>query len=146
MLLAVPAAFAVQPDTKDLTKLFRDGGVNIEQLQVVEVGGIVVIRGRTQDMDQAAAAAKFAQTLGYTRVANLVQLAVHADDANIQRRAERELTIHRGLEGTNISVASRDGIVSLGGRFASELQRDMAIQLVRQIDGVKGVTTDGLQR
>ena len=142
--LIVPAAYAVQPETKDLTKLFRDGGVNVEQLQVVEVGGIVVIRGRTDNMDRAAEAGRLAQSLGYTRVANLVQLRQSADDATIQRRAERELTIHRGLEGTKISVASRDGIVSLGGRL-SEMQRDMAVQLIRNIDGVRGVTTDGLR-
>jgi osmotically-inducible protein OsmY len=142
--LIVPAAYAVQPETKDLTKLFRDGGVNVEQLQVVEVGGIVVIRGRTDNMDRAAEAGRLAQSLGYTRVANLVQLRRSADDATIQRRAERELTIHRGLEGTKISVASRDGIVSLGGRL-SEMQRDMAVQLIRNIDGVRGVTTDGLR-
>jgi len=143
--LIVPSAYAVQPETKDLTKLFRDGGVNVQQLQVVEVGGIVVIRGRTDNLDRAAEAGRFAQSLGYTRVANLVQLRLPTDDATIQRQAERELSIHRGLEGTNMSVASRDGIVSLGGRF-SELQRDMAVQLVRNIDGVRGVNTDGMQR
>jgi len=143
--LIVPTAYAVQPETKDLTKLFRDGGVNVQQLQVVEIGGIVVIRGRTDNMDRAAEAGRFAESLGYTRVANLVQLRLSADDATITRKAERELSIHRGLDGTNISVASRDGIVSLGGRL-NELQRDMAVQLVRNIDGVRGVNTVGLQR
>jgi len=143
--LIVPAAYAVQPEAKDLTKLFRDGGVNVEQLQVVEIGGIVVIRGRTSNMDHAAEAGRFAESLGYTRVANLVQLKVAADDATIQRKAERELSIHRGLDGTNINVSSNDGIVSLGGNL-SELQRDMAVQLIRNIDGVRGVTTERLQR
>jgi len=141
----VPAAYAVQPETKNLTKLFVDGGVNVDQLQVVEIGGIVVIRGRTDNVDRAAEAGRYAQSLGYTRVANLVQLRQAADDVTIQRQAERELAIHRGLDGTKINISSRDGIVSLSGRL-SELQRDMAVQLIRNIDGVRGVTTDGLQR
>ena len=144
--LAVPVAYAVQPQANDLTKLFRDGGVDIDRLQVVEIGGIVVIRGRTNDPDRALAAATFAQNLGYTRIANLVQLATPVDDTIIQRKAERELTIHRGLEGTNLQIASRDGVVRLSGRITNELQRDMAVNLIRSIDGVKAVNADGVQR
>jgi osmotically-inducible protein OsmY len=146
ILLAAPLAFAVQPQEKDLTKSFRDGGVSVNQLQVVEIGGIVVIRGRTEDSELAAQAGRFAQSLGYTRVANLIQVAQPADDAFIQRRAERELTIHRGLDGTNIQIASRAGVVHLTGRIQSELQRDMAVQLVRNIDGVRSVNAADLQQ
>ena|SRR5438067_12463600 len=144
--LAMPVAFAVQPQTNDLTKLFRDGGVNISNLQVVEIGGIVVIRGRTNDAQQAAGAARFAQSLGYTRVANLVQLATPVDDSMIQRKVERELALHRALDGTTFQIASRDGVVRLSGRITNELQRDMAVNLIRNIDGVKSVNSDGLQR
>jgi len=144
--LAVPSALAVEPQANDLTKLFRDGGVTIDRLQVVEIGGIVVIRGRTNDSEQAAAAARYAQSLGYTRVANLVQLATPVDDSKIQRQAERELAIHRALEGTNFQIASRDGVVLLTGRITNSLQRDMAVNLIRNIDGVKSVNADGVQR
>jgi osmotically-inducible protein OsmY len=147
ILLAVPVVHAQQPQTSDLTKLFRDGGItNIERLQVVEIGGIVVIRGRTLDAERAAEAGRFAQSLGYTRVANLVQLAEPADDAKIQRTAERQLAIHRALDGSNVQIASRDGIVRLSGRVSGELQRDLAVQLIRNIDGVRAVYADGLQR
>ena len=144
--LAVPATYAVQPQANDLTKLFRDGGVNIDRLQVVEIGGIVVIRGRTDDPARAAAAATYAQTLGYTRVANLVQIAKPADDGIIQRQAERELSLHRALEGTSFRIASSGGVVRLSGRITNELQRDMAVNLIRNIDGVKSVNADGVQR
>jgi osmotically-inducible protein OsmY len=145
ILLAAPLAFA-QAQEKDLTKFFRDGGVSVDHLQVVEIGGIVVIRGRTEDSERAAQAGRFAQSLGYSRVANLIQVAEPADDAFIQRRAERELTIHRGLDGTNIQIASRAGVVHLSGRIQSELQRDMAVQLVRNIGGVRSVNAAGLQQ
>ncbi len=146
MALAVPAAYAVQPQATDLTKLFHDGGVNIDRLQVVEIGGIVVIRGFTNDPQRAADAASFAQSHGYTRVANLVQVTTPVDDSAIQRKAERALTINRGLDGTSRRIASRDGVVHLSGRITNELQRDMAVNLVRNIDGVRAVNADGIQR
>jgi len=145
-ILCVPLAQAQQTQVQDLTKLFRDGGINVDRLQVVEVGGIVVIRGRTNDAERAAEAGRFATSLGYTRVANLVQLATPVDDAAIQRKVERALGIHRSMEGSNMQIASRDGVVHLSGRITNELQRDVAIQLVRNIDGVKSVDTAGLQR
>ncbi len=137
---------AQQGESKDLTKLFRDGGINIERLQVVEVGGIVVIRGRTLDMLRAEEAGRFAQSLGYSRVANLVQLTTPADDATIQRKAERELAIHRSLDGCALQVASNNGVVTLSGRVSHELQKDVAVELVRNIDGVRSVLADGLTR
>jgi osmotically-inducible protein OsmY len=146
VILGVPFAHAQQTQGQDLTKLFRDGGINVDRLQVVEVGGIVVIRGRTLDPERAAEAGRFATSLGYTRVANLVQLAEPADDVTIQRKAERALGTHRALDGSNVQIASKDGVVHLTGHITYELQRDVAMQLVRNIDGVKAVYADGLQR
>ena len=51
-----------------------------------------------------------------------------------------------GLEGTKIQIASRAGVVHLSGRIQSELQRDMAVQLVRNIDGVRSVNAADLQQ
>ena len=147
ILLAVPAAYAGQPQANDLTKQFRDGGLSdIDQLRVVEIGGIVVVRGRTADPARAAQAAILAQSLGYTRVANLVQVELPSDDAAIQRQAERVLVMHRGFEGAKFTVATQNGVVRVGGRISHEMQRDMAVNLIRNIDGVKAVYTDGLQR
>ena len=139
-------AQALEPQATDLTKLFHDGGITNDHLQVVEIGGIVVIRGRTNDMQRAEDAGRFAQSHGYTRVANLIQLYTPVNDAVIQRKAERELSIHRALDGCAFRIASRDGVVELSGRVSHELQKDVAVELVRNIDGVRSVQADGLQR
>lgn len=133
------AASSSAPKTVDLTQQFRAAGADAEALQVSEVGGIVVIRGRTLDAAKAEAAGRIAQSLGYTRVANLVQIVEPADDAAIERRAERELAIHRSLDGCSFSVDSQQGIVRLAGRVHSELQKDVAVQLLRNVDGVREV-------
>jgi osmotically-inducible protein OsmY len=135
----VSAASASQPPTTDLTGQFVAAGVDVEALQVSEVGGIVVIRGRTLDKAKAEAAGRIALSLGYGRVANLVQITEPADDAAIQRRAERELSIHRSLDGCSFQILSQHGILRIAGRVHSELQKDVAVQLLRNVDGVREV-------
>src|SRR5881227_3518291 len=94
-LLASPIARAEEPAAVDLTSSFRTAGVaDIDRLAVYEVGGIVIIRGRTDSSDRAAAASRIATQLGYTRVANLVQLTTAPDDVAIQHAAERALARH----------------------------------------------------
>jgi osmotically-inducible protein OsmY len=139
VLLTIPA-MAEQPATHDLTQQFLTAGVAVDELRVVEVGGIVVLRGRTADRSVAEHAGSVAKALGYVRVANLIQVADVPDDARIKRAAERELAAHRGLDGTEISVESSNGVVHLRGRVSTEMQKDMALSLVRSINGVRAVT------
>ncbi|HXG59555.1 MAG TPA: BON domain-containing protein [Thermoanaerobaculia bacterium] len=137
-IVAMPAA-AADRDVLDLTPLFRDRGVAVDRLQVFDVAGIVIIRGRTADRLAAEEAGRVARQLGYARVANLVEIAEPADDAAIIRKAERELTTHRSLDGCRFRLASSNGVVRIGGLVRDELQKDVARQLVRSIDGVREV-------
>lgn len=140
-LIAVPifAASPTVPPAKDLTPAFRAAALNVDRLQVFEVGGVVVIRGRVNDLSTAEAAYNYAKSLGYERVANLVQVTAKPDDEAIERAAERELTIHRGLDGCKFRVDANHGIVNIAGTVRHELQKDMAIALVRNVDGVLSV-------
>jgi osmotically-inducible protein OsmY len=138
-------AAAVEPAENDITSKFVAAGVEVPDLRAVEVGGIVVLRGNAASQVEAERAGQIARDLGYARVANLVRVIEPADDAVIQRLAERELSRHRGLDGSSIRIKSVRGIVNLAGRVSQELQKDMAITLVRNIDGVRGVTSN-LQR
>lgn len=49
MMMLVPLAAFGQTDAVDLTATFIGGGVVIDRLLVYQIGGIVVIRGRTHD-------------------------------------------------------------------------------------------------
>jgi osmotically-inducible protein OsmY len=133
------AAEAAAPQARNLTPAFIESGVTINRLQVYEVGGVVVIRGRARTEAQRESAAATAQKLGYTRVANLVQVVEPPDDAAIERLAERELTVHRGLDGCTFSVESDGGVVHVAGSVRHELQKDMAMAVLRSIDGVQAV-------
>jgi osmotically-inducible protein OsmY len=138
-------AASSSPAANDITDKFIAAGVQVPDLHAVEVGGIVVLRGTAASPAEAASAGKIAADLGYARVANLIRVLEPADDAAIQRSAERELSRHRGLDGSSIRVRSVNGVVSLIGHVSHELQKDMAVTLVRNIDGVRRVTSD-LQR
>jgi len=145
--VAIVAAFVIstipllaqQPASHDLTQQFVTAGVVAEGLRAVEVGGIVVLRGRTTDKRVAEQASAVAQSLGFARVANLIQVADVPDDAQIMRTAERRLAVHRGLDGTQIVVDSTNGVVRLSGKVSSEVQKDVAVNLVRKIEGVRAV-------
>lgn len=138
-LLFAVSAIAEPPATHDVTAQFVSGGVVVEGFHAVEVGGIVILRGHAKDTASAEQAAVVAQTLGYSRVANLIQIDAVPDDARIARAAERGLALQRGLDGTQIVVESTNGVVRLSGTVSNELQKDMAVQIVRNIDGVRAV-------
>jgi osmotically-inducible protein OsmY len=138
----VPAARAATVDTLDLTPQFRAAGLNVDALRAVEVGGIVVLRGRTEDRAVAEKAGTLARSLGYQRVANLIQVIEPPDDEAIRRMAERQLGLRRSLDGCKFLVASNGGVVHLSGQVQYELQKDVAISVVRQIDGVREVKSD----
>jgi osmotically-inducible protein OsmY len=133
-----PVATAAVPETRDLTPSFIQAGATIDRLQVYEIAGIVIIRGRAADQAQAAEVGKLAQGLGYERVANLVQV-VENRDIEIARAAERELTVNRSLDGCRFQVTSEQGVIRVAGEVKHELQKDVAMQVLRSIDGAKSV-------
>ena len=125
----------------DLTSQLT-GQVDVDGLSAIEVGGIVILRGRTTDLAIAQRAGALTQNLGYTRIANLIQIVTPPDDAAIARQAERRLAMHRALDGCRLRVDSNKGVVTVAGRVNQELQKDIAVDLVRQIDGVRSVRSD----
>ena len=136
-----PVASAAQPESVDLTSSFRAAGAMVDRLQVYEISGIVLIRGRVADKKHAEELSRFAESLGYTRVANLIQITENRD-AEITRRAERELTVNRSLDGCKFRVTSDQGKVRVAGLVKHELQKDVAAQVLRNIDGVLSVEFD----
>jgi len=128
--------------TVDLTPQLQSAGLDINGLQATEIGGIVILRGRSIDAATAARAGVVAEQLGYNRIANLIQVVEVPDDARIARTAERKLAMQRGLDGCTLRVDSRRGVVTLAGKVTSELQKDVAVNTVRNINGVRAVKAD----
>jgi len=140
-LLALPAAAGtpkVDP-ADDVTPQFRSAALPVEGFQAVRVGGIVVLRGRAIDRAGAENAGRVAQSLGFARVANLIQSEEPADDDAIELRAERAFSMLRSLDGCRFTINSHAGVVELSGKVDHELQKDVAVQILRNIAGVRQV-------
>lgn len=140
LLTAVPSR--AESVVTDLTPKMEQAGVNVEGLRAVEVGGIVVLRGKAADRASAERAGLIAQNLGYARVANLIQVIEPPDDAAIQRTAERKLAQHRSLDGCKFHVESQGGVLRVAGRVQHELQKDVAMRALRNIEGVRTLEAD----
>jgi len=139
-LIAIPM-HADSSAVVDLTSRLQSEA-RIDGLSAIEVGDIVVLRGTTTDASLAQRAGVLAQNLGYARVANLIRVVTAPDDASIQRTAERKLSNHRSLDGCKFRVDSNAGNITLAGKVDHELQKDVAINVLRQIDGVRSVHSD----
>jgi osmotically-inducible protein OsmY len=142
IFLAVPAAAAEPAAVRNLTAQFAGNGFAVERLQAFEVGGVLILRGRTLDRSAAEAVGIYAQVLGFQRVANLIQVQESPDDQMIRRAAERELAMHRALDGSRISVQSQEGVITLRGRVRDDAHRDMAMAVLRSVDGVREVRAE----
>ena len=124
----------------DLTAEFVDCGADIDELLVLRVGGVVLIRGTTDDGAKAASAGQIATLLGYDRVANLIRVVdAPAADALIVRRGKRALDLERMLHGCNFQLSSSRGVVSLRGKVKEQRQRALAVEILLQVPGVNKV-------
>jgi osmotically-inducible protein OsmY len=135
----LPVAASAQSEPIDLTAVFRSSGVDITNLQVSEINGIVLIRGTSADRAKVENAGTVAKNLGYQRVANLIGLVGTTKDVDIVRFAESNLVRQRSLEGCRFYLDSLNGVVRIGGSVYQEMQKDVAIDVLRKIDGVKEV-------
>src|SRR5436305_1318505 len=78
----LPVAASAQSEPVDLTAVFRSSGVDVADLQVYQINGIVLIRGTSADRGKAANAGIVATNLGYARVANLIGFSAVTRDVD----------------------------------------------------------------
>jgi osmotically-inducible protein OsmY len=62
-------------------------------------------------------------------------------DVVLSERAQDKLTKVSALKGQNISAASHHGIIQLEGTVETKAQEKIAIETVRKVKGIKGVTS-----
>jgi hypothetical protein len=116
----------------------RDAKLNISNLAVRNVGGIVILRGES-DRETAIRAEKAVHDAGFARVANLIQPQASIDDEAIRRNAERQLAQARSLDGCRFAVTCERGVLKVNATIQSDLQEDATRLVLKQIQGVKNV-------
>ena len=132
-----------QPQT--LQSALANQNIRVSKLRVKQVEGIVIVQGGVNRAEHIARVGQIARGLGYGRVANMVKFEPLPDDQALVLEAERQLALTRSLEGCRLQVICTDGVLTVRGTVESELQKDVARDVLQRIDGVRSVESD-LQR
>lgn len=106
--------------------------------------GVVTLSGTVLDESHLSLARETAAGLpGVIRVDN--QLVTKGDvpanrsDVWIANRARMTLLFHRNVSASKTSVEVKDGIVTISGEAGSVAQKELTIEYVKDIDGVRDV-------
>ncbi|PRA73154.1 transporter [Pseudomonas sp. MYb187] len=132
-------------------------------IEVQSREGVVTLRGQVNSAEAKELAGVLAgSTEGVFLVNNLISLSaadmarlreeqqeVRSDpqlsDAWINNKVQISFMYSRNLDGPNIKVATQDGVVRLSGEVVSDEQKTIAVEVARQIRGVRGVDADMLK-
>ena len=68
----------------------------------------------------------------------------YVSDSWITTKVKSTFIWSRGVAGGDISVTTKDGVVALSGKVDSEAERELAVELAKQLRGVKSVDASGL--
>lgn len=60
-------------------------------------------------------------------------------DSWISAKVKSSLLMSAGVDGLDMSVDTKEGLVTLGGAASSMAERDLAVEIAKDIKGVKGV-------
>ncbi len=132
-------------------------------IEVQSHEGVVTLRGRVDSTEAKELAGVVARTTdGVHLVNNLVSLDTAAmakaretpvgapsgpqpSDSWIMDKIQNSYRFSRNLDGLNLKVASEEGMVRLSGEVVSAEQKTIAVEIARQIIGVRGVDADLLK-
>lgn len=120
----------------------QQADIQVSSLAVQEVEGIVIVRGSVGSLADRDRIVPVLNNAGYQRVANMVNVATAPTDQAIARAAERELSRNGALEGSSLRVSCNNGIILLRGAVRSDNQKQLAVDAVQHVDGVRAVRAD----
>ncbi|MFG0382675.1 BON domain-containing protein [Pseudomonas sp. zbq_18] len=162
------SSLAQQFDDATLTamvksKLLWNSNTEGLDIDVDTQNGVVTLKGNARSAEAKELAGHLAQnTEGVERVNNHLSVS-EADstaaqaqqaaedttraisDAWITSKVKSSYLYDRQLDGLDISVETKAGMVELGGSVLSAAEKELAIETARNIRGVRGVDADALR-
>lgn len=145
------------------SKLLWNSNTEGLDIKVRTESGVVSLSGNAQTPAAKELAGRLAaNTDGVREVHNLLSVssadstAVQAQnaandagaaisDAWITSKVKSSFLYSRNLDGLNISVVTKEGLVNLSGTVLSNAEKQLAIETARNIRGVRGVDADALR-
>jgi osmotically-inducible protein OsmY len=135
-------------------------GMNVD---VDSQDGVVTLKGRAQSPEAKEVAGNLAtNTDGVVSVNNLISISAEdsiasrtdpkinspvedISDVWITSKVKSSLIYSRNLDGMGIKVDTKSGLVNLNGTVATYAEKELAVEIARNIRGVKGVNADALK-
>jgi len=145
------------------SKLLWSSVTQALNIDVDSKDGVVTLKGRAQSPEAKEVAGSLAtNTDGVTTVNNLISISAadsinsrtdpqvnspveEMSDAWITSKVKASLIYSRNLDGMNIKVETKSGLVSLNGIVANFAEKELAVEIAKNIRGVKGVNADALK-
>lgn len=132
------------------TELIGEKNVQARNIDVDTVAGVVVLSGYVDSQQEANRAGLLANSVsGVVRVKNELQVGSRTvgqgvDDKVLGVKIKTRLMEEPGIRSLNIDVDVYSGSASVTGTVASQEQKKKVLNLIRSVEGVKGVV-DNLQ-
>lgn len=132
------------------TELINEKTVKARNIDVDTVAGVVVLSGYVDSQREADRAGLLAKSVpGVARVENELLVGSRTmgqgfDDKVLGGRIKARLMEEPGIRSFNIDVDVYSGTVNVTGTVPSQEQKKKVLNLIRSIEGVKGVV-DNLQ-
>jgi hyperosmotically inducible protein len=113
--------------------------------------GIVTLQGEATSQAQKELATEYAKDVeGVKDVKNEMTVAKTSkktsrtagekiDDASISAQVKMALLFHRSTSALNTTVATKRGVVTVGGKAKNAAEKDLVTKLVDDVNGVKSV-------
>lgn len=159
---AVAACSTSQPVTQGIddsgttsrvkAQLAADPNVRMFKIDPDTVDGVVYLHGEVPDEKMKKEAEEIASnTRGVRRVVNQLQVKKEGEtrdvggpdwDSWITAKVKSRLSVDPEVRAMNIDVDTQDGVVYLTGVVAEEIDRDEAVKLAREVDGVDKVVNN----
>ena len=145
------------------SKLLWSSVTEALNIDVDSKDGVVTLKGRAQSPEAKELAGSLASnTDGVVSVNNLISLSAadsiaaktqpqnlnpveQLSDAWVTSKVKSSLIYSRNLDGLNIKVYTKEGLVTLNGVVANFAEKELAVEIARNIRGVKGVNADALK-
>lgn len=145
------------------SKLLWSSVTEALNIEVDSREGVVTLKGRAQSPEAKEVAGNLAiNTDGVVTVNNLISISAadsiasrvdpqinspveEMSDVWITSKVKSSLIYSRNLDGLSIKVDTKSGLVSLNGVVANYAEKELAVEIARNIRGVKGVNADALK-
>jgi len=117
----------------------RNVAVEVYERTVLLVGTVTTPAARDESGALAAGVEGVGRILNEVQVVGDAGVQATAEDLTVETRIKKALRADDEIHSANLRWSSVNGIVYLFGRALSEAERDRAVAIVRDIDGVREV-------